>query len=41
VLHGFAAQLEFDALKALRASPDVEFISEDGIMKNQGQVVTQ
>ncbi|KAI0669858.1 serine protease [Trametes maxima] len=31
ILHGFAGTLEDDALNALRASPDVEYIAEDGI----------
>ncbi|KAI0651894.1 serine protease [Trametes meyenii] len=31
ILHGFAGILEDDALNALRASPDVEYIAEDGI----------
>jgi cerevisin len=30
VLHGFAAQLQPEALQALRAFPDIESISEDG-----------
>ncbi|KAF8167100.1 serine protease [Crassisporium funariophilum] len=30
--NGFAGDLDTDALNALRASPDVEFIAEDGIM---------
>ncbi|KAL1951895.1 hypothetical protein VTO73DRAFT_1044 [Trametes versicolor] len=31
VLNGFAGTLETDALNALRANPDVEYITEDGI----------
>ncbi|KAI0032756.1 serine protease [Vararia minispora EC-137] len=32
VLHGYAGEFSEDALNALRASPDVESIEEDGIM---------
>ncbi|KAG5633351.1 hypothetical protein DXG03_007539, partial [Asterophora parasitica] len=32
VIHGFAGHLSDDAVNALRASPDVEYIAEDGIV---------
>ncbi|OSD03397.1 serine protease [Trametes coccinea BRFM310] len=32
VLHGFAGTFNADALNALRANPDVEYIAEDGIV---------
>ncbi|KAG5640866.1 hypothetical protein DXG03_006770 [Asterophora parasitica] len=32
VVHGFAGQLSEDAVNVLRASPDVEYIAEDGIV---------
>ncbi|TFK31791.1 serine protease [Crucibulum laeve] len=32
ILNGFAGNLDTDTLNALRASPDVEYIAEDGIM---------
>ncbi|KAG5634525.1 hypothetical protein H0H81_001652 [Sphagnurus paluster] len=40
IINGFASELSAEALQALRANPNVEYIAEDGIMHTT-EVVTQ